>query len=289
MDAESFDTWTRALITTRTRRAALWLLASGAAGGMLALPGDRAAATDCKKLGKGCAPPLERCCGGARCRDGHCVAHCRRERHCGNDECCGPCDECDTTGLLGCTPKPKPTCTNCEEPTCHPDSGEFVCFPTCEASQECCGNKCITKCDAGKCEKCDEASKSCTSKCPSGESCCGGTCVSTGTDAKNCGGCGKTCTDPMAPDCVNGLCQCKTATTCGWPSGSSNCCQAGVGTGVELDGQCCCNGTYTDPAGKKHCACMAGDTCACAAGNGAFAIYCCAAGSCGDPSTCHGC
>ena len=93
----------------------------------------------------------------------------------------------------------------------------------------------------------------------------------------------------MAPDCVNGLCQCKTATTCGWPNGSSNCCQAGVGTGVDLDGQCCCNGTYTDPAGKKHCACMAGDTCACAAGDGAFAIYCCAAGSCGDPGTCHGC
>src|SRR5690349_4333095 len=72
-------------------------------------------------------------------------------------------------------------------------------------------------CDANKkCASgyvCDEPSNVCVrptgaGACREGETVCGGQCVILKTDAKNCGGCGATCTAPLdgAPVCETSSC-----------------------------------------------------------------------------------
>jgi hypothetical protein len=114
------------------------------------------------------------------------------------------------------------------------------------------------------------AGGACAEDCePTGLSCCDGKCVNADNDPKNCGGCGRTCTD-ATPYCNLGKCE---VPQCIDPETN---CQAGptcCGAGCCGDGQICClmmvGPWFTEcvdpvggtcPIGCPNCVCAAPDT-----------------------------
>jgi hypothetical protein len=231
MDPRRFDTWTRSVFGTRSRRAAVQLLASAAGGGLLTLLG-RTAVAACAKPGEGCK--TKTCCGGARCQDNRCVRTCPAERQCGEDDCCNLCETC----LGGSCSALKPPCSECQELLC-PSTGEYTCVHKCKDKEVCCRGKCLDSCKDCKGQK---------TKCYSlGE---GDKCVNLKTDPKNCGTCGNLC--KPCETCNDGACvsKCQFGETCcgGQCCPSGKACVAGVCTcpqGFKTCGTICCETTAT--------------------------------------------
>jgi len=194
------------------------------------------------------------------------------------------------SGLVWCGDTGK-----CVSPTCPPGSkalGEGPCA--------------VCVCDPNRCrpggELAPDASPSngcpCVPACGSGEILCGNTCVRTGTDIRNCGGCGKKCQSNQ--DCENGRCVtcapgltgCNTGRTSSCVnlgSDSHNCGTCGTicpsGT-TCVGGQCLC--PDGDPPCDDQCCreldqCCNGRCCPgtyqCCGDNG-----CCSDGSLGEPA-----
>ena len=67
-------------------------------------------------------------------------------------------------------------------------ASRWVCESTCTEDQECCGGRCVARCDAAKCETCDAASGSCRSTCNNGtcQTCASGACVNACVDGYTC-------------------------------------------------------------------------------------------------------
>jgi hypothetical protein len=246
MDPRRFDTWTRSVFGTRSRRDAVQLLLRGTAGGVASLLGWTQAAAACAKAGERCVD--EPCCGDARCKDNHCVSHCPKRRQCGKDDCCNLCEEC-VGGL--CTAL-KPTCVECQSPICNPTTGQYECQRKCSFAEVCCKGKCIDSCNH------------CTSlrdtACPGVN---GDECVDVQMDPKNCGTCGNLC--KPCETCKDGACvsKCQSGETCC----GGQCCPSG---------RACTDGVCTCPQGYKTCGTICCET----------AATCCNGACCGSISMC---
>jgi hypothetical protein len=248
VDAEHFDTWTKALSAgTGSRRDALRLLAGGALTTVLArfAPGVTAtqATVACRPLGKKCRKG-DKCCGGRckhrKCRctgdtkpcSGRCIPSANR---CNGDACDdgNPCtgdgtwqDGACTSGAPLGNGTPCGVNRTCCEDTCCPVQEHGI--------KSCSGNVCGIECDAGY-QQCGDTCVPETSCCVNGQ---GLTCFGDGTRPG-----GQWC--PIS----NVGCVCKSGTC-----GSATCSQTGATTCNTSTGCCCkpfgalCVGTQPDGA-----------------------------------------
>jgi hypothetical protein len=122
--------------------------------------------------------------------------------------------------------------------------------------------------------------------CPLGQQACNGVCVTLAVDAKNCGGCGKTC--PAALACIDGACGCPAGLVdcndrcvdpnvdgqncggCGKPCGPGTACSAGscmvtCGTGLMACNNQCVD-TQTNQQNCGQCGMPCGDRTICCGG-----------------------
>ena len=167
MDAVQFDTLTRRLATSRTRRGALRLLAGTLGWSFVAPLRPEEAAAKCVGLNQSCKKPKKgrslgkrrRCCSGTRCDQGLCRA-----------------DQC-VFGLTLCAGR-------CIEVLSDPNNCG-ACANRCPDGRSCCNGTCSTLQESPNCGACGTV-------CPAGTSCCGGTCVNL-QDPANCGSCGNAC------------------------------------------------------------------------------------------------
>jgi hypothetical protein len=113
MDPTRFDTWTRRLVATNTRRAVIRLLAGAVLAASAGVGLDLPAAARCRR--KTCAP-----CG--RCKNGRCKSR-------PNDT---PCGDDGTGRCRGGVCRPRPTCTG---------AGSACNTPACE---QCCSGRCAS-------------------------------------------------------------------------------------------------------------------------------------------------
>jgi hypothetical protein len=227
----------------------------------------------CNPTTSACVP--KQCPACEACQGGACVAV----------DCGDPCLECVDNA---CVPKACGDCEECVGGACQAIDCGSPCL-------ECSNNACPPKeCDA--CAPCDPATGACTPidcgdpclvckdgacrpTCETGQTCCEGDCVDTNSDPNNCGACDNACTDPLAPDCLDGACGCGSNTSCNY-GGQSWCC-----TDVLPNGNCCCTGRITWPStGQEVCnPCGIGTTfCYCNDGIGGW-------GCCRDGEVCAGC
>ena len=197
MDADRFDLLTRAMRTSRGRRAVLGLVLGGAVG--VRTSRTVRAQSICRDLGESCRSQTD-CCLQVRAMQPSLQPRCRARitpagelTPCfGGRACClgvgGPCSNaCDCCGGLSCL----------EDHTCG-----------CRADQRLCDEQCI---DAGAC--CPESERSCGGLCISAEACCPGglPCL---------GGC-RRCFEGAS--CVGGVCVCSPGNVqCG--ANASACC-----------------------------------------------------------------
>lgn len=95
MDGQRFDTLTRAISATESRRTFVKLLAGGAFAGLVTRIGlEEAGAKEapiCRRHRQGCRRD-DQCCGGS-CRAGRCRCG-ADQRRCGDRLCCGPTEVC---------------------------------------------------------------------------------------------------------------------------------------------------------------------------------------------------
>lgn len=194
------------------------------------------------------------CCAGTTCKRGDSASACGD-----NGASCAICQSGDT----------------CADGTCACASGMICTGSGCCASadQVCDGNdQCCTKqtCQAGQC---GHPSDGCggtldCGTCASSLLCCGDACVA--NDARNCGACGTTCSDPT-PDCKNGACVCN-ATSCG--AGKVCCSDVCVANDAAHCGPACAACDQTQRCNGATCVC---DDLACGAGSACCGGSCCPA------------
>ena len=207
MDHTRFDSLTRSLTVTGSRRRALTAALSGALGVLGLIPSDDGAAAKkcppCKKRKKGkCKKTLPdgTACAGGMCQGGSCVAaaapapapQCTSNAECSDGLVCisGTCQICVATSecrggeqclSTGCCPEPR------------------ICGTTCLAAP----------CDTQQCRSCSATSGTCVS-CSGDKTCCGA-----GTESARCliaGGfpCSGIYTVAKNRSCCSGTCDAAT-------------------------------------------------------------------------------
>ena len=109
MDQQGFDHWTRAIVTSGTRRAAVRAFAGAAVASLAISRSGEDAGAKCVHFGKRCRRKHDNCCHGAVCRGSRC--RCRPGRvwcngKCVTGQCCQDSDcTAGDTGL--CDPQHK--------------------------------------------------------------------------------------------------------------------------------------------------------------------------------------
>ncbi len=228
MDSHQFDDLTRSLAIGLSRRRAMKVLASGAAGGLAAFLGRHDAAAgkpcatdkDCPKnqscatnnrCTHKCDPALVPLCPscqtpvctstGYQCQAANDGADCSYLGTtcgvCQSGQCAFTCSACQICGSGGCISDPGKNGTAC-------GTGGACCAGSCCAvGQECCAG-CQPACPSGQTRN----QTTCRCECPSGTMLCNGQCYST-----DCGACGSF---------DGGTCQCVSACASG-----TSCCNGG--------------------------------------------------------------
>ena len=155
MDGQRFDELTRTLAAGASRRAALRILAGGAAAGFLTLvrgSGARADEGGCKRTGKHCRRP-DQCCSGVCLADGTCG--CASHADCDDRNAC-------TVGLCGP-----------ESRQCHQIRISSTCTQ-CRSNADCPGGNCCHGrcCPGTECQQAATGEPICCRDCGGGASCC---------------------------------------------------------------------------------------------------------------------
>ena len=232
MDHHRFDTLTRSLTTTGSRRRALIMALSGALGVLGLVHADDAAAAKkcppCKKRKQGkCKKKLPdgTACSGGMCQSGSCVrtpspppppSDCTPEcsgKDCGDDGCAGVCGSCTAPETCHDGTCCRPDCNgkDCGDDgcggSCGPCTGgtcqDGVC--DCHDPFETCGGVCFLRCSAGVVR--DPFTCVC---CLSNETTCNA--------------------EPGSTQCCSGMCS--------FVSGSRRCVGKAAGQGCTFDAQC---------------------------------------------------
>ena len=244
MDHHRFDTLTRSLTTTGSRRRALTVALSGAFGVLGLVPADDAAAAKkcppCKKRKQGkCKKTLPdgTACSGGTCQGGSCVrtpsppsSRCTPEcsgKTCGDDGCDGFCGSCTAPE------------------TCH---GGTCCRPDCngkDCGDDGCGGSC-GPCTGGTCQDQDGVCA-----CPQDK--CGGVCQVPCSEVRNpftCACCLSNATscdlNPAYTQCCSGMCS--------YVSGSHRCVDKAAGQGCTFGAQCVSKNCQDNGPGAGTCA-----------------------------------
>lgn len=285
MDSSRFDEFTKALVTSNSRRQVLKALAVTGVGGILAFVGidvggnafAQKAKKHCINLGHTCASSRYCCSGNChkhKCACKHGTTHCKNKCVNTNSDAnhCGDCGTVCPSGQI------------CSDGACGCASNQTTCSGTCTD----------TNTDAKNCGKCGTACASgliCSNGkcCQSGQTTCNGACTDTNNDINNCGKCGNKCSFKNGTaDCVSGTCvlmscdanfvNCSTSGTCvnlsNDPNNCGKCgnkCPTGAtcpsGVCVCPSGLIICNGkcvnTLTDSnnCGGCNTSCTGGTTC----------------------------
>jgi len=227
--SERFDSLSRAMATSHSRRGVLKMFGMAAGGAAVATvlkPFRGSASVTCSgptNLGPSpCAAgqtPCGPCCceRGIACLDaGRGVCGCPvRTTPCGSACCktgtacadlsssrCATAAVACTQGQVACGTMCCPTGTACVNGVCG-----------CATGTTDCGGRCVDlQTDSFNCGGCGI-------RCSSGQTCCSGHCVDTQIDSTNCGSCGQVCSTPSggAATCVGGIC----GSTC--PDGTIKC------------------------------------------------------------------
>jgi hypothetical protein len=272
MDSSRFDEFTKALVTSNSRRQVLKALAVTGVGGILAFIGiDVGGDAFAQKAKKHCINLGHTCSSSKSCCSGNCHKHkcaCKHgTTHCGN-KCMNIHSDSNNCGACGTV---CPSGQICSNGTCGCASNQITCNGTCTDKNT----------DAKNCGACGTV-------CPTGQICCNGICTDAKSDINNCGQCGNKCSFPNGTvECVSGLCafkscntgfvDCATSKTCvdlsNDPNNCGSCgtkCPSGQ---ICSNGKCCqsgqtaCNGICTDTksdinnCGKCGTICPTGKTC----------------------------
>jgi hypothetical protein len=240
MDIDRFDALTRSLVTSRTRRAVVYVLGSLAFGGALTTVGlpDVAAAkliggSSCKKDAK-CQ--TGKCLSSGKCSCSKGFPDCKQPANaCKQADCNFKTKRCETTNRTGPCESDDNYCTRdvCQDGACtHP--------PDPALDGAICGSAVGQTCQDGKCQ------------CPRHQEVCNGECRNLQTDEAHCGECGKTCTGGKT--CQGGNCTCGSQQECNGVCGYRYCSESG-GCILDNESQCC-----------FHDECPPGDICCAAEG-----------------------
>jgi hypothetical protein len=152
-----FDELAKALAGGMSRREALWRLAGGFTGALLASLGLENA------WGFKPKPKIDKLCKDF-CKN---LKHGDKEKY---DKCLTDCGTCVAAGVTPCTILP---------------GGTMIC---CSDQSACCGTDCCDREDEFCCEE---------ECCPNDATCCPNGCSDLMTDPTNCGECGRECPDPL--------------------------------------------------------------------------------------------
>ncbi len=260
MESSRFDTFTRGLAASLSRRGTLGGLAAVLAM-LLEMSGHgpseaKKKAKGCRKVGKKCSHKRNRkCCSHAKCRGGRCK--CTGQKKACRGKCIPKSHCCDNADCGGGS--------TCQGGVCNCVAGQKPCNDVCIPDEDCCTNS-----DCGNCESCQ--SGTCVSGCQTGQECVSGTCRCTTSSCSGCCATDETCQDGADRDACgmggNPCIECPANETC--PAGA-----------------CVCDSPFTDCGGicvnlnnaDEHCgrcdnACVGSATCqngACKAG-GSYAF-----------------
>ena len=196
MDADRFDSLTRSLMSSGSRRRALGAIAGGAIGLLGLADTDHASAA---KSGK-CKPRCGEC---ARCKRGDCKKTKHGKKRCSRGKCqplregtpctTGTCQGGSCIAALPISPPPPPA------PLPPPSQ-------LCPEGFTVCGGSCVdTSASATHCGTCNNP-------CRPNQTCCSGICRNLNTHNANCGACGNVC--PAGTNCCNGTCACIAPQIC---------------------------------------------------------------------------
>jgi hypothetical protein len=291
MNIRQFDDLTRSMVSARSRRGALRLLAGAALGAFAARPEAGAARGKCKRGKELCRGDCVKVCKGLKQRNRRtCECDCPdRMKDCGRtcigrDRCCPNERRCASGGCV-----PKGACCHdeqrCADRSCRPKEGgeccpeERPCDGACISAINCCPST-ERQCRSGACipkgnccvdteAPCATAPGGCCNSA-AGEECsddgccnvlaglevCGGKCVDPTNDANHCGGYGVKC--GSCQTCQDGVCRGPDRATC------ETCANGEVVPGVPCGDHCCnagagcCGGGCCAP-GK--CTSQNGQTC----------------------------
>jgi hypothetical protein len=240
MDADRFDTISRSLSTTSSRRGALRLLAGSLVGSLVRLgAGDAEAHNALEKCKKKSGKEKKKCIKKAKAHNAThrapaCVGSCAGKL-CGDNGCggsCGPCFRGSCQGGICLCPTGEEVCNSACIATCaqvelrDPDTCDCCTAngQECDLPDQCCSGSCVPESGIMVCQG-QEGLEACTwgAQCRTGV-CDAGRCT---CDGETCGG---DCHDPCAE---------------GETSRNPDTCMCCRNTGIFAGGNCanCCSGT----------------------------------------------